>query len=161
MGCGNLRQEIVWEHLCKLTARKDLTAEREMTMEEELAHAAGTARLGQILAARRKLDLELAFVLGVLHDYGRILTGKKEDHARIGAGYVREYLGSGGFSEEEIQVLVKAVGNHSLKAQVGSPMEELIKDADVLDGFFAGRPSAKPEAAARLASVFKELGIEL
>lgn len=152
------RQERVWNHYCKLILRKDLTTEREMTLEEELQHAAGTARLAQLLGKKRDLDTETAFILGVIHDYGRILTGIQNDHARIGSCYVKEYLeGTGDFSGSEIDVLVTAVANHSLKDQIGSPMEELIKDADVLDTYFSGRRLKKPAAEARLLNLFQEL----
>lgn len=160
MAANRTRQDRVWEHFCKLVGRDDLTAEREMTLQEELAHAAGTARLAQLIGAKRNLDLELAFILGVLHDYGRILTGIKKDHAALGSGYIREYLtGCGDFSEAEIETLVQAAANHSLKDQVGGPLEELIKDADVLDGYFSGRRSKKPEAEARLQALFQEFGL--
>ena len=158
---GNMRQEIVWEHFCRLVSREDLNPQREMTLEYELAHAAGTARLAQVLAAGRNLDRETAFILGVLHDYGRILTGSKKDHARTGSTYAREYLAhSGYFSEEEIEEIVRAIASHSLKEEVGSPLEELIKDADVLDSYLSGRPPSKRSAAARLQDLFKELGIQ-
>jgi len=157
---NDTRQRMVWEHFCSLVGREDLPSAREMTLEEELVHAAGTARLAQLIAAKRNLDLETAFVLGVLHDYGRIITGIKKDHARIGSSFVREYLtGSGNFTPEEIETIVKAVANHSLKGEVGNPLEELIKDADVLEGFFAGRPSQKQEAQARLKAVLTELNV--
>ena len=154
------RQEKVWDHFCRLVERKDLTIEREMTLEYELEHAAGTARLAQLIAAKRNLNSEAAFILGVLHDYGRILTGIKHDHARIGSRYVKEYLiRSGYFSENEIDSLVTAVANHSLKDRKGSPLEELIKDADVLDAYFSGRRSKKPEAEARLQALFQEFNL--
>lgn len=158
---NDTRQWMVWEHFCSLVRREDLTSEREMTLEEELIHAAGTARLGQLIALKRDLDLEASFIIGVLHDYGRIITGTKKDHARMGSRFVREYLtGSGNFTPEETEIIVQAVANHSLKGEVGSPLEELIKDADVLEGYFAGRPSEKPEAQNRLKSLLAELNLE-
>jgi uncharacterized protein len=156
---GN-RQDWVWNHFCRLVGRDDLSSEREMTLEEELNHSAGTARLAQLIAEKRHLNTELAFILGVLHDYGRVLTGTKNDHARIGSAYVQEYLtGSGGFSAEEVETLVTAAANHSLKDQKGSPLEEVIKDADVLDAYFSGRRAEKPEAEARLRDLFKEFSL--
>lgn len=157
--CGS-RQEKVWAHYCRLVNGGGLTTEREMTLEYELAHAAGTARLAQLIAVKRNLNIEMAFILGVLHDYGRILTGTKNDHAAISSNYVREYLTESRlFSQEEIDNLVTAVANHSLKDQKGTPMEELIKDADVLDAYFSDRRSKKPEAEVRLQNLFQELSL--
>jgi len=154
------RRDEVWKHYCRLVGRGDLTKEREMALEEELQHAAGTARLAQLLAVKRGLDAEMAFILGVIHDYGRLLTGIQNDHARIGSNYVKKYLeGSGDFSRSEIEVLVTAVANHSFKDEIGNPMEELIKDADVLDTYFSGRKLKKPAAEARLQNLFQELNL--
>ena len=161
MGTDINRMEKVWNDFCTLVGGGSIPSEREMTLEFELGHAAGTARIAQFLAAKRGLDIEIAFILGVLHDYGRIMTGSKKDHARIGSNYVREYLTqSNSFTEDEIEVLVKAVANHSCKDEVGSPIEELIKDADVLDGFLAGRKPKKKESERRLREMFKELNLK-
>lgn len=155
------RGESVWNYICELTACEDPVIERSMTVNQELAHAAGTARLAQLLALRRNLDSEMAFIVGVLHDIGRIITGIKKDHARTGMDFARVYLvRSGDFSPEKIENLVNAVGNHSLKDQVGTPLEELIKDADVLDGYFSGRPSSNPESVSRLERLLGELDIK-
>ena len=160
-GCDS-RQEKVWSHFCRLVARDDLTTDREMSLDYELAHAAGTARLAQLIAAKRSLNLEMAFIVGVLHDYGRILTGTKKDHAFIGSNFVKEYLSESClFSEEEIDTLVTAIANHSLKDKKGSPFEELIKDADVLDTYFSGRKLKKPESESRLQKLLRELGLNV
>lgn len=161
LGSNINRMEKVWDDFCTLVGGGSIPSEREMTLEFELGHAAGTARIAQFLAAKRELDIEIAFILGVLHDYGRIMTGSKKDHARIGSNYVREYLTqSNCFTEDEIEVLVRAVANHSCKDELGSPFEELIKDADVLDGFLAGRKPKKTESERRLESVFKEFDLK-
>lgn len=160
MSSYDSRQEKVWTHYFRLITGGGLTTKREMTLEYELAHAAGTARLAQLLAVKRNLDMELAFILGVLHDYGRIITGAKNDHAAVGSNYVREYLRESRlFSEAEINSLVTAVANHSLKDQKGTPMEELIKDADVLDAYLSGRRAKKPEAGVRLRNILQELAL--
>ncbi len=160
MAESNLRQEKAWEYVVELAVREYAPSERPMTVAQELGHAAGTARLAQFLAYKRNLDPEMGFIVGVLHDLGRIITGVKKDHGRVGMDFVKEYLaGTGDFSQEEIESLVEAVGNHSGKDRVGSPLEELVKDADVLDAHFSGRPSSKPESVARLEQVLEEVGL--
>lgn len=155
------RGERALDYLCGLTACEDSVFDRSMTVNQELAHAVGTARLAQLLALKRNIDPEMAFILGLLHDIGRIVTGIKKDHALTGKDLVKGYLvESGDFSLEEIEGLVNAVGNHSFKDGVGTPLEELIKDADVLDGYFSGRPSSKPESVSRLERLLGEWGIK-
>ena len=38
----------------------------------------------------------------------------------------------GRFTDEEIEIIAIAVKNHSKKSEIGSPIEEIVKDADVL-----------------------------
>lgn len=54
------------------------------------------------------------------------------------------------FSEEEIAQIAVAVKNHSKKAEVGSPLEEIVKDADVLDFYQYGYDVARKEQQDRL-----------
>lgn len=45
-----------------------------------------------------------------------------------------EFLRNTGlFAEEEIDQIGLAIKNHSKKAEVGTPIEEIVKDADVID----------------------------
>lgn len=77
-----------------------------------------------------------------VHDYGRIITGKQENHAEVGYQPAMEFLRRTGlFEEEEIQQMGIAVKNHSKKAEIGSPLEEIVKDADVLDFINMGMDS--------------------
>ncbi|MDD5204954.1 MAG: hypothetical protein PHS17_06010 [Desulfobacterales bacterium] len=45
---------------------------------------------------------------------------------------------SGHFSGEEIAVIAQAARNHSSKGETGTPLEEIVKDADVLECFLYG-----------------------
>jgi len=48
------------------------------------------------------------------------------------------------------------VKSHSKKAEVGTPLEEIVKDADVLDMHDYGRPLPREEQRARLAALLRE-----
>ena len=69
------------------------------------------------------------------------------------AGYepAMEFLrGTGLFEEDEIQQIGIAVKNHSEKAEIGNPLEEIVKDADVLDFYQYGYGFAREEQKLRL-----------
>lgn len=107
---------------------------RDQSLEWEQLHMASCARLGTILAQERGMDPDLAGCACAIHDYGRIVNGKQEDHAEFGYEPVMVFLrGTGLFNEKEIQTLGLCVKKHSLKAEVGTPLEEIVKDADLLD----------------------------
>lgn len=54
------------------------------------------------------------------------------------------------FTDEEIDQIAIAVKNHSRKEEVGSPLEEIVKDADVLDFYQYGYDVARKEQQDRL-----------
>lgn len=54
------------------------------------------------------------------------------------------------FTDEEIDQIAIAVKNHSRKGEVGSPLEEIVKDADVLDFYQYGYDVARKEQQDRL-----------
>jgi uncharacterized protein len=98
----------------------------------------------------RGVDPELAACAAAVHDFGRILTGKQKDHAEVGYEPVKVFLReTEKFTEEEIEIIATAVKNHSLKTQTGSPIEEIVKDADVIDCYQLGLPFDRPEKEQR------------
>ena len=109
-------------------------SERDETLDWERIHMASSARCAWLLAMQRGIEPELAACAAAVHDYGRILTGKQKDHAEAGYEPVKRFLKEvGTFHEEEIEIIAHAVKNHSLKTEIGSPIEEIVKDADVID----------------------------
>ena len=56
---------------------------------------------------------------------------------------------TGKFTEKEIEIIATAVKNHSLKTKTGSPIEEIVKDADVIDCYQLGLPFDRPEKEER------------
>ena len=111
-----------------------LVPERDKFIDWERIHMASCARLGYLMAQARGVDPELASCACAVHDYGRIITGKQEGHAEAGYLPGMEFLRNTGlFAEEEIDQIGLAIKNHSKKAEVGTPIEEIVKDADVID----------------------------
>jgi uncharacterized protein len=129
---------------------QDPAAERDETLDWERLHSASSARLGWLLALERGADAELAAAAAAVHDYGRILTGKQHNHAEAGYLPVQDFLRRTAlFNEEEIDLIALAVKNHSSKTVVGTPIEEIVKDADVIDCYQYGMPFDRPEKKTR------------
>ncbi|MDD3168133.1 MAG: HD domain-containing protein [Eubacteriales bacterium] len=111
-----------------------LVSMRDKPIDWERVHMASCARLGYLMAQARGVDPELASCACAVHDYGRIISGKQEGHAEAGYLPGREFLRTTGlFSEEEIDIMAAAINNHSRKSEIGTPIEEIVKDADVID----------------------------
>ncbi len=78
------------------------------------------------------------------------MTGLQEDHAEAGYEPVQGFLKYNGlFTEDEITLISEAVKNHSCKTEVGTLIEEIVKDADVIDCYQYGLPFDRPEKKAR------------
>lgn len=128
-----------------------LVPERSHFIDWERVHITSCAKLGYIMGEERGVDPILAAAACAVHDYGRIITGRQEGHAEAGYGPVQEFLrGTKLFTEEEIKQIAVAVKNHSKKGEIGSPLEEIVKDADVLDFYQYGYDVARKEQQDRL-----------
>ncbi|MGI6498328.1 MAG: HD domain-containing protein [Oscillospiraceae bacterium] len=123
-----------------------LVQDRDQPLDWERVHMASSARLAWILAEERGLDPELCACACSVHDYGRILTGRQEGHAEAGYEPVKLFLRRLHlFAPGEIEQIAVAVKNHSRKSYVDAPMDEVIKDADVLDCTWYGIPFSREE----------------
>ena len=112
---------------------------------------ASSARLAWEMALERKnADPEIAACAAAVHDFGRILTGRQKGHAEAGYEPVRVFLKESGlFTEEETEIIARAVKNHSSKTETGTAVEEIVKDADVVDCYQYGYPFDRPEKETR------------
>ena len=136
--------------LYALIAEQEDTPDRDESLDFERIHAAASMRTGYLLALERGADAELAACAAAIHDIGRIVTGRQKDHAANGEAPAKKLLtDSGLFSEDEIALIVAAVRNHSSKTVVGTPIEEIVKDADVIDCYQYGMPFDRPEKETR------------
>ena len=123
---------------------------RDQPLDWERVHMASCARIGYLLAKERGVDPDLASFACAVHDYGRIVNGKQEGHAEFGYSLVKEFLRKMAFlSAEEIEAIALAVKNHSKKSEVGTPLEEIVKDADIIDFYQFGYGFAREEQRER------------
>ena len=109
-----------------------------------------------LLKEKRGVDPILAAAACAVHDYGRIITGRQEGHAEAGYLPVQEFLKNLDpklFTDDEIAQIALAVKNHSKKGEVGTQLEEIVKDADVLDFYQYGYNMARKEQQDRLESL--------
>ena len=125
--------------------------DRDETLNWERIHMASSARLAWEMALERKdADPEIAACAAAVHDFGRILTGRQKNHAEAGYEPVRAFLKESGlFTEEETEIVAMAVKNHSSKTETGTAVEEIVKDADVVDCYQYGYPFDRPEKEER------------
>lgn len=123
---------------------------RDIYIDWERVHPSSSARIAYLLAEKRNVDPVLAACATSVHDFGRIITGKQAGHAEAGYEPVQVFLSELGlFTEKEIAQIAIAVKNHSRKSEVGSPLEEIVKDADVIDMHQYGFPFSREEQAKR------------
>ena len=98
-----------------------------------IAHLHGVSLAAVMIAKKRGENPELAAMAGLLHDLYAYKSGSYEDHAHKGADYARKVLTEMGITTgEETEIICSAIWHHDSKAQVDAPMDEVLKDADVI-----------------------------
>jgi len=96
-------------------------------------HLYGVSQACALLSLKRKENIELAVVAGMLHDIYSYANMDSQDHAHKGAEMARNILNSLNiFSEDEKDLICTAIYNHSDKAIIHDPLDEILKDADVM-----------------------------
>lgn len=99
-------------------------------------HLYGVSSISSLLALKRGLSAELCAIAGMLHDIVTYKTGNSVEHSKLGSIEARKILNEANcFSEEEINIICKAVYNHSDKHKVNDVYDEVLKDADVLQHY--------------------------
>lgn len=124
--------------------------EREVPIVWEKMHAVGCAHFGRLLALRNGVDPELAAIACLLHDIGRWYSGRQADHAAQGEVPARRFLEETELSADAKEQIVQAVIHHSDKQNIGTDLEEIVKDADILECYCYGLEFTSSFHAARL-----------
>ena len=146
--------------------RKEVNARLEALPDADtrtgaINHLYGVSLAATILAKKRGLDPELAAMAAMLHDLAAYESGSYDDHAHRGSDLAREILcGLGLTTEEETEAIAHAIYCHDDKAVTDGPLEELLKDADVIHHCLndASKP-VKEKEQARYAALMQELGL--
>lgn len=135
-------------------------SDREMR-KEAFVHLYGVSQACGLIAMRRGEDVELAAIAGMLHDIWTYSRMDSREHAHRGAGLAKEILQSMDlFDDGEIERVRHAIYHHSGKAIVQEPLDEVLKDADVLEHCLRD-PSREPQAKeyARFLRLAEEFGL--
>ena len=125
-----------------------------------IAHLYGVSLAATMIARKRELDPEIAAMAAMLHDLYAYKSGSYDDHARKGADLAREILGELKLTDEsETELICSAIYHHDDKLVTDSPMDEVLKDADVIDHCLKDASKAvKEKEQARFDSLCKEFG---
>lgn len=126
-----------------------------------IAHLYGVSLAATMIARKRELDPEIAAMAAMLHDLYAYKSGSYDDHARKGADLAREILGELKLTDEsETELICSAIYHHDDKLVTDSPMDEVLKDADVIDHCLKdASKSVKEKEQARFESLCKEFGL--
>ena len=126
-----------------------------------IAHLYGVSLAATMIAKKRGLDPEVASMAAMLHDLHAYKTGSYDDHAHKGADLAREILEELKLTDgTETDMICSAIYHHDDKLVVDSPMDELLKDADVIDHCLKDSSKAvKEKEQARFDRLCAEFGI--
>ena len=98
-----------------------------------VAHLYGVSLAATMIAKKRGLDPEIASMAAMLHDLHAYKSGSYDDHAHKGADLARKILNELKLTNEvETDMICSAIYHHDDKLVVDSPMDEVLKDADVI-----------------------------
>ena len=137
------RREQIEARVCDILSEISSPTERMQAS----AHLFGTARMAVLIAKKRGLDEDLAYLAGLLHDLWRCKTGISAEHGPNGAALAGSLLDSTGlFEKSEREAICGAIYFHSEKGRRHLPFDELLKDADILDRILA-KPDEKMAGA--------------
>ncbi len=125
-------------------------------------HLYGVSQACALLALKRKENVELAIIAGMLHDLYSYANMDSYDHAHKGAELARDILDSLQiFSEEEKEFICTAIYNHSDKTMTHAPLDEILKDADVMQHvLYNPLCDRKVQEEQRFGLLKRELGVE-
>ena len=125
------------------------------------AHLYGVSLAATMIAKKRGLDPEIASMAAMLHDLHAYKSGSYDDHAHLGADLARQILTELALTDEaETEQICSAIYHHDDKLVVDSPMDEVLKDADVIDHCL--KDSSKPvkeKEQARFEALCAEFGL--
>ena len=126
-----------------------------------VAHLHGVALAAAVLAKKRGEDAELATMAGLMHDLHAYRSGSYDDHERLGAEYAGKMLAKLAITTpEETEIICSAIRHHGSKAEVNAPMDEILKDADVIDHSLTDPTrEVKEHEKGRYAGLCAELGL--
>ena len=108
-----------------------------------IAHLYGVSLAATMIAKKRGLNPEIAAMAAMLHDLHAYKSGSYDDHAHKGAYLAGDILEELNLTDEaETEEICSAIYHHDDKLVTDGPMDEVLKDADVIDHCL--KDSSKP-----------------
>lgn len=96
-------------------------------------HLYGVSLAATMIAKKRGFDPELSAMAAMLHDLHAYKTGSYEEHEHKGAELARDILRELKLTDgAETDMICSAIYHHGDKHVVDGPMDEVLKDADVI-----------------------------
>ena len=127
-----------------------------------ISHLYGVSLAANMIAEKRKANAELAAMAAMLHDLAAYKNGSYEDHAHKSADLARKILEELKLTNsEETDIICCAIYHHDDKETIDSPMDEILKDADVIHHCMNDlSKEIKDKEKKRYAALRKEFGID-
>jgi len=100
-------------------------------------HSLQVSSIAQKLALEQGLDIEIAGITGLYHDYSQFIRHHSFQHAQISSELTQQILENFECQQDEISIIVTSIAHHSQKNQIDNVYDEILKDADVLAQYFA------------------------
>ena len=146
--------------------RKYVDAELEKLPDADkrnsaIVHLYGVSLAVAMIAKKRGIDAELSQMAAMLHDMHAYKSGSYDDHAHKGAELARIILGELKLTDEtETDIICSAIYHHDDKHVVDSPMDEVLKDADVVHHCMNDlSKEIKEKEKARYENICREFGL--
>lgn len=126
-----------------------------------IVHLYGVSLAAAMIAKKRGLDPETASMAAMLHDLYAYQSGSYEDHAHKGADLARTILEELGLANaDETDTICCAIYHHDDKLVTDGPMDEVLKDADVIHHCMNDTSKAiKEKEKARYENLCREFGM--
>jgi putative nucleotidyltransferase with HDIG domain len=110
-------------------------SKNEDSLQAGYAHSYGVSYMCALIAAKRNENIELATIAGMLHDIDKFIHTEEtsEHHSAKGGRIAYNLLIEVKITTEAENTLIcTAIRNHEDKLNIGTPFDEVLKDADVL-----------------------------
>jgi HD superfamily phosphodiesterase len=126
-----------------------------------IVHLYGVSLAATMIAKKRGLDAELASMAAMLHDLYAYKSGSYDDHAHKGAELARQVLCELGLTDSsETDIICSAIYHHDDNFVSDSPMDEALKDADLIQNCIKNLSQPLNEAKkARFEKLCDEFGL--
>lgn len=151
------RISMIKQYVDKIIENIPSTEERK----EAYIHTYGVAQCCSIIAEKRGLNPEIAYISGLLHDIYAYYTESYLCHAQSGADMARPAIRNMDiFSDDEKMIILSAIFYHSNKELIHDEYDEVLKDADILQRYLNDSCSSVFQLAIpRLNNVLNEFKI--